>query len=180
MPTAGRTSTMASDRQADAEARIRSAIAQLLAGDIPDGLKCDVKSLCVLAGVPRATLYRTYPHLKADFDSQRNAARGNGQQPDARLASIDRLKAEITDLRARLAARDREITELKRFRDTATSRLAAQHDEITTLRTQPQTADRATLRSLPSRQQPRTTQPATGRRPVQPGSTPDTAPGPTP
>lgn len=180
MPTADRTPTMASDRQADAEARIRSATAQLLAGDIPDGLKCDVKSLCVLAGVPRATLYRTYPHLKADFDSQRSAARGNGQQPDARLASIDRLKAEITNLRARLAARDREITELKRFRDTATSRLAAQHEEITTLRTQPQTADRATLRSLPSREQPRTTQPATGRRPVQPGSTPETTPGPTP
>jgi len=145
---------MASDRHADAEARIRSAIAQLLAGDIPDGLKCDVKSLRVLAGVPRATLYRTYPHLKADFDSQRSAARGNGQQSDARLASIDRLKAEITNLRARLAARDREITELKRFRDTATSRLAAQHDEITALRTQPQTPGRATLRSLPSRQQP--------------------------
>jgi hypothetical protein len=171
---------MASDRQADAEARIRSATAQLLAGDIPDGLKCDVKSLCVLADVPRATLYRTYPHLKADFDSQRCAARDNGQQPDARLANIDRLKAEIINLRARLADRDHEITELKRFRDTATSRLAAQHDEITTLRTQPRTADRATLRSLPSRQQPRTTQPATGRRPVQPGSTPDTTPGPTP
>ena len=145
---------MAPDRQADAEARIRSAIAQLLAGDIPDGLKCDVKSLCVLAGVPRATLYRTYPHLKADFDNQRCAARGNGQQPDARLASIDRLKAEIINLRARLADRDREITDLKRFRDTAMSRLAAQHEEITALRTQPQTAGRATLRSLPSRQQP--------------------------
>ena len=145
---------MASDRQADAEARIRSAITQLLTGDIPDGLKCDVKSLCVLAGVPRATLYRTYPHLKADFDSQRCAAEDNGQQPDARLASIDRLKAEITHLRARLAARHREITELKRFRDTAMSRLAAQHEEITKLRTQPQTAGRATLRSLPSRQQP--------------------------
>ena len=56
---------MASDRQADAEAHIRTAITQLLGGDIPDGLKCDVKSLCVLAGVPRATLYRTCPHPPA-------------------------------------------------------------------------------------------------------------------
>ncbi|GAA2179993.1 hypothetical protein GCM10009785_08990 [Brooklawnia cerclae] len=145
---------MDSDRQADADTRIRSAITQLLAGDIPDGLKCDVKSLCILAGVPRATLYRTYPHLKANFDSQRNAAHDNGQQPDPRLASIDRLKTEITDLRTRLRARDHEITELKRFRDTAVSRLAAQHEEITALRTQPQTAGRAKLRSLPSRKQP--------------------------
>lgn len=145
---------MESDRQADTDTRIRSAIAQLLAGDIPDGLKCDVKSLCMLAGVPRATLYRTYPHLKADFDNQRNTAQGNGQQPDPRLASIDRLKTEITDLRTRLTARDREITELKRFRDTAVSRLAAQHDEITALRTQLQTAVRSKLRSLPRQQQP--------------------------
>jgi len=145
---------MESDRQADTDTRIRSAMAQLLAGDIPAGLKCDVKSLCMLAGVPRATLYRTYPHLKADFDNQRNTAQGNGQQPDPRLASIDRLKTEITDLRTRLTTRDREITELKRFRDTAVSRLAAQHDEITALRTQLQTVDRAKLRSLPRRQQP--------------------------
>ena len=141
---------MASDRQDDAEARIRTAIAKLLTGPIPDDLKCDVKSLCVLAGVPRATLYRTYPHLKAEFDRQRDAAQENGQQPDARLARIDRLKTEIIGLRARLAGRDREISELKRFRDTALSRLAAQHEEIAALRTQLRAADRTKIRSLPS------------------------------
>lgn len=142
---------MNNDRQTDAETRIRSATAQLLAGDIPDGLKCDVKSLCALAGVPRATLYRTYPHLKTDFDAQRATAKGNGQQPDARLAGIDRLKTETTGLHARLADRDREINELRQFRDTALSRLAAQHDEITTLRAQLQAVDRVKLRPLPSR-----------------------------
>lgn len=142
---------MASDRQADAETRIRAAIGQLLGGDIPAGLKCDVKSLCLLAGVPRATLYRTYPHLKAEFDHQRDTAQDNGQQPDPRLARIDRCKSEITDLRTRLADRDREISELKRFRDTAVSRLAAQHEEITALRTQLRAADRSKIRSLPSR-----------------------------
>lgn len=145
---------MENDRHADADTRIRSAITQLLAGEIPDGLKCDVKSLCILAGVPRATLYRTYPHLKADFDSRRDTARDNGQQPDPRLARIDRLNTEITGLHARLTARDHEITELKQFRDTAVSRLAAQHDEITTLRTRLQSVDGVKLRSLPRPQQP--------------------------
>jgi hypothetical protein len=142
---------MTSDRQADTETRIRSAIAQLLGGDVPDGLKCDVKSLCLLAGVPRATLYRTYPHLKAEFDRQRDAAQDNGQQPDPRLARIDRLKTEITDLRRRLADRDREISQLNRFRDTALSRLAAQHDEVTALRIQLKAAGNAKVRSLPNR-----------------------------
>jgi hypothetical protein len=142
---------MASDRQADAEARIRTAITQLLTGPMPDDLKCDVKSLCVLAGVPRATLYRTYPHLKVEFDRQRDAAQDNGQQPDPRLARLDRCKTEIINLRARLADQDREISELKRFRDTAVSRLAAQHDEITALRAQLRAADHAKIRSLSNR-----------------------------
>ena len=143
---------MACDRQqADAEARIRTAITQLLTGPIPDDLKCDVTSLCVLAGVPRATLYRTYPHLKAEFDRQRDTAPDDGQQPDRRLARIDQCKTETNDLRVRLASRDREISELKRFRDTAVSRLAAQHDEITALRTQLRAADHSKIRWLPSR-----------------------------
>jgi hypothetical protein len=139
------------DRQADIETRIRSAIAQLLGGAIPAGLRCDVKSLCVLADVPRATLYRTYPHLKADFDRQRDAAQQNGMQPDARLARSDRLKSEITDLRKRLVDRNREISELKRLRDAALSRLAAQHEEITALRAQLRAADHTKIRALPNR-----------------------------
>lgn len=142
---------MTGDRQADAEARIRTATAQLLGGDLPDGLKCDVQSLCILAGVPRATLYRTYPHLKAEFDHQRNAAQDNGKQPDPRLARIDRCKTEINDLRARLSDRDREISELKRFRDTALSRLAAQHEEITALRAELHGGGSAEIRKLPTR-----------------------------
>lgn len=128
---------MVSDRQDDVDARIRTAIEQLLGGDIPDGLNCDVTSLCVLAGVPRAMFYRTYPHLKAEFDRQRDAVQENGQQPDARLARVDRCETEIINLRRRLADRDGEISELRRFRDTALSRLAAQHEEITALSLKP-------------------------------------------
>jgi len=49
---------MTRENHADAETKIRAAMRQLLAGSIPDGRKCDVKSLCILSGVPRATLYR--------------------------------------------------------------------------------------------------------------------------
>lgn len=117
-----------------AEARIRAAIAQLLAGTIPEGVKCDIKSLCVLAGVPRATLYRTYPDLKAEFERQRAAALDAGQQPAPRAEQIERLKAETVQLRERLRNKDAELHTLTRFRDQALSRLAAQYEEIVTLR----------------------------------------------
>lgn len=107
---------------------------QLLAGPVPEGLKCDVKSLCILAGVPRATLYRTYPHLKANFDRQRTAAQEAGQQPDPRFAQIERLKAEVSTLRERLSRKNAEFDALKEFQAIALSRLAAQHDEIVKLR----------------------------------------------
>ncbi|WP_432112536.1 hypothetical protein [Streptomyces sp. YPW6] len=120
--------------QAEPEARIRNAMRQLLAGPVPDGLKCDVKSLCTLAGVPRATLYRTYPHLKAEFDRQRTAAQEAGQHPDPRLAQIERLKAEVATLRERLSRKNAQLDELQSFRAEALSRLAAQHAEISDLR----------------------------------------------
>ncbi|MFF8996010.1 hypothetical protein ACF09H_40025 [Streptomyces sp. NPDC014983] len=125
---------MTHERQTEAEIRIRAAMRQLLAGPVPNGLKCDVKSLCTLAGVPRATLYRAYPHLKAEFDRQRAAAQEVGQQPDPRLAQIERLKAEVATLRERLSRKNVELDVLKEFRAMALSRLAAQHDEITELR----------------------------------------------
>lgn len=117
-----------------AEARLRAAMQQLLAGPIPDNLKCDIKSLCVLAGIPRATFYRTYSHLKAEFDQQRNAAQQTGQQPDPRLARIQRLKVELETLRERLNTRNAELANLKQLQSKALSQIAAQHNEITTLR----------------------------------------------
>lgn len=134
---------------AEPEARIRNAMRQLLAGPVPDGLKCDVKSLCTLAGVPRATLYRTYPHLKAEFDRQRQAAQEAGQHPDPRLAQIERLKAEVATLRERLSRKNTELEALKEFQATALSRLAAQHDEITTFRRQLNATPAASVHTLP-------------------------------
>ncbi len=142
---------MAGERQADAEARIRAATEQLLAGETPAGLKTDVKSLCVLAGVPRATLYRTYPHLKAEFERRLAGAREEGRQPDPRLAQVDRLKNEVAELRARLGRLNAVLTDLQAFRATALSRLAAQHDEIIALRRELAAAPGATVHRLPTR-----------------------------
>ncbi|MBT8163846.1 MULTISPECIES: hypothetical protein [Arthrobacter] len=144
------------------EARIRAAMQLLLTGPIPDNLKCDIKSLCVLAGVPRATFYRTYPHLKAEFDQQRTAAQQTGQQPDPRLARIERLKAELATLRERLNTRNAEIADLTQLQAKALSQIAAQHSEITTLRqrleaslatamSHPQVSSVPTARSSPAR-----------------------------
>lgn len=107
---------------------------QLLGGDIPEGLKCDVKSLCILSGVPRATLYRSYPHVKKEFELARSDEQTAGRQPDQRLAQIEHLKTEVADLHARLGRINDQVAELQTFKATALSRIAAQHDEITSLR----------------------------------------------
>jgi hypothetical protein len=135
---------MTRNTRAAAETRIRAAIEQLLAAPIPDGLKCDVKSLCNLSGVPRATLYRSYPHLKAEFERRRGDDQAAGRQADPRLSQIQRLQAENTKLRERLADKDAELAGLQQFQREALSRLAAQHDEITTLRRTSHDASRAT------------------------------------
>ena len=143
----------AEERHIETEGRIRTAMAQLLGGDIPEGLKCDVKSLCTLSGVPRATLYRSYLHLKAEFECARSNAQTAGLHPDPRLAQIERLKTEIIDLHKRLNRGDAEVAELREFRAAALSRLSAQHDEVISLRRELATAATANVRGLTSRQQ---------------------------
>jgi hypothetical protein len=54
--------------------------------------------------------------------------------PDPRAAQILRLKDDNAALRLRLAAKDREISELTAFKTTAVCRLTAQHIEIENLR----------------------------------------------
>ena len=57
------------ERRRETEQRIRAAAGALLRGDIPPGGKCDITTLARQAGVSRATLYRSYPHLKEEFES---------------------------------------------------------------------------------------------------------------
>ena len=142
----------AEERHTETEGRIRAAMAQLLGGDIPEGLKCDVKSLCTLSGVPRATLYRSYPHIKAEFERARSNAHSAGLHPDPRVTQIERLKTEIIDLNKRLDRGNAELTELRKFRGAALSRLSAQHDELISLRRELATTATANVRGLTSRQ----------------------------
>ena len=123
------------DKRQQAGQRIRAAAAALLAGDIPDGGRCDISTLARQAGVSRATLYRTYPHLKEQFERDVAAAAAAGGHPDPRDAQIARLKAENAALKTRCAGQDQAITALQDQRTLALSRLTAQHDEIQRLRT---------------------------------------------
>lgn len=143
---------MTSEQHSEAEVRIRVAMQRLLAGTIPDGLKCDVKSLCVVAGVPRPTLYRTYPHLKVEFQRLLTGVRESGLQPDPRLAQIEHLKGEVAELRARLGRNAALLADGEAFRELALSRLAAQHDEIIALRRELETVGKPRVRQLPVRQ----------------------------
>jgi hypothetical protein len=123
---------LTSQQRQQTEARIRAAADQLLRGDLPPGGRCDIKTLAAAAGVSRAALYRTYPHLKDDFEQRLAQARAAGQVPvpDPHDAQITRLKQEIKELRQRHAGRDAAITELTEFKTLALSRLAVQHDEL--------------------------------------------------
>lgn len=91
------------------------------------------------------------PHLKAEFDRQRTAAQDAGQQPDTRLAQIERLKAEVATLRERLSRKNVELDALKEFQVTALSRIAAQQDAITSLRRELEAAQERRLRPVPRR-----------------------------
>jgi len=122
------------DKRQQAGQRIRAAAAALLAGDIPDGGRCDISTLARQAGVSRATLYRTYPHLKEQFEHDMAAAAAAGGHPDPRDAQIARLKAQNAALKTRCAGQDQAITALQDQRALALSRLAAQYDEIQRLR----------------------------------------------
>jgi DNA-binding GntR family transcriptional regulator len=140
---------LTSQQRQQTEARIRAAADQLLRGDLPPGGRCDIKTLARTAGVSRAALYRTYPHLKDQFERRLAQARAAGQVTDPRDAQITRLKQEVQDLRQRLASRDAAISGLTDFKTLALSRPAAQHDELQHL--QSQAARPGSLRILPSR-----------------------------
>lgn len=91
---------------------IRAAIASLLAGQIPPGGACDVKTLAREAGISRASLYRTWGHLKDEFEKRRTAAWAAGQQPNPREARIARLRDLNQRLTGKLARTHTECKEL--------------------------------------------------------------------
>jgi molecular chaperone GrpE (heat shock protein) len=56
---------------------------------------------------------------QAEFEQQRNAAQQTGQQPDPRLARIQRLKAELETVRQRLNTKNAELANLKQLQSRA-------------------------------------------------------------
>jgi hypothetical protein len=84
------------EQRRQAEQRIRAAADALLRGDIPPDGKCDISTLARQAGVSRAALYRSYPHLKEEFERRLAALRAGGTAPDPRDAQITRLKHKTT------------------------------------------------------------------------------------
>jgi hypothetical protein len=138
----------------DNEAKIRAAMGRLLAGDIPPGGKCDVKTLAREAGIDRTAFYgsRPYARLREEFEQRLGELDQAGEQPDPRDAQVARLKEEITRLRERLSQSAGTITELATFRTQALARLAAQHDEIARLRHDLQRAPAIRRLPLPARE----------------------------
>jgi hypothetical protein len=118
------------------ERRIRAAVDRLLAGQIPPGGACDVKTLAREAGISRASLYRTWGHLKDEFEERRAAAWAAGQQPDPREARIARLRDLNQRLTGKLAHTHTELTQLKERHRRLLSVLAAKDDEVQRLRRQ--------------------------------------------
>ena len=127
--------TISAEQRRQTENTIRAAIDRLLRGQIPPGGACDISTLAKEAGVSRAALYRTYGHLKAEFERRLAQMRADGHVPDPRAAQIARLKDDNSPLRERLVDREKQIAELTEFKTLAVSRLHAQHAEITRLRT---------------------------------------------
>ncbi|MEU7549732.1 hypothetical protein, partial [Streptomyces sparsogenes] len=106
----------------------------MLAGQIPPGGACDGKTLAREAGISRASLYRTWGHLKDEFEKRRAAVWSAGQQPDPREARIARLRDVNQRLTGKLARTHAELTQLKERHQLLLFVLAAKDDELQRLR----------------------------------------------
>ncbi|MBT2529788.1 hypothetical protein J7E91_31525 [Streptomyces sp. ISL-99] len=143
------------------ETAIRQVMERLLAGDVPAGGKCDVKTLATQAGVARTGFYPKrnrdgsprpgpYQHLAEEFERRLAALREAGAAPDPRAAQVERLKSQVAGLKDRLAERQEQLAELGEFKQRALSQIAAQQMEIQRLREA--LAAPSNLRALPRAQ----------------------------
>ncbi|RKT09858.1 hypothetical protein BX285_6970 [Streptomyces sp. 1114.5] len=133
---------LSQDQRDQTERRIRAAIDRLLAGQIPASGACDVKTLAREAGLSRASLYRTWGHLKDEFEQRRAAAWAAGHQPDPREARIARLRDLNQRLTSKLARTYSEFNLLKERHQVLLSVLAAKDDELQRLRREVSTFSR--------------------------------------
>lgn len=124
------------------EKSIRAAIDRLVTGLIPPDGSCDIKTLAREAGISRAALYRTYPHLKDEFERRRAAALESQGHPDRREQRITRLTEQNSHLTAKLAAATQELRQARDDRRQALSALAAATDVIRRLQRRLDAAER--------------------------------------
>ncbi|WP_335756054.1 hypothetical protein [Streptomyces alboflavus] len=75
-------------------------------------------------------------------------AQATGIVTDPKVSQIERLKAQVAELKERLTERDADLAELTAFKTLAISRLTAQHEEIERLREQ--AAATGNVRRLPA------------------------------
>ncbi len=150
---------LTSDARERNEQAVRAAMDRLLSGNLPPRGKCDLKTLAAAAGVSRTAFYPKknrdgttrpgpYQHLAEEFARRLKALQKAGQITDPRAAQIERLKAQLAELKDRLAKRDESLAELTAFKTLAISRLTAQHEEIERLREQAAAA--GNVRHLPA------------------------------
>nr|WP_087882365.1 hypothetical protein [Streptomyces alboflavus] len=145
---------LTAETRARNEAAIRAAMDRLLAGAIPPGGGCDLKTLAAKAGVTRTGFYPKgerpgpYQHLAEEFERRVKEAQATGIVTDPKVSQIERLKAQVAELKERLTERDADLAELTAFKTLAISRLTAQHEEIERLREQ--AAATGNVRRLPA------------------------------
>ncbi|MFK0259093.1 hypothetical protein [Streptomyces sp. NPDC090445] len=123
------------------ERRIRAAIDRLLAGQIPPGGACDVQTLAREADISRASLYRTWSHLKDEFEKRRAALWAAGQQPAPCEARIARLRDLNQRLTGKLARTHTALTQVKERHRLLLFVQAAKDDELQRLRRELSTFD---------------------------------------
>ncbi|WP_405690724.1 hypothetical protein [Streptomyces sp. NBC_00057] len=150
---------ISAETRARNEEAIRAAMDRILKGDVPPGGGCDLKTLAAEADLTRTACQPKknrdgtarpgpYQHLAEEFERRLRALQEAGQVVDPRIAQIERLKAQVTELKKSLAKQDETIAELTTFKNLAVSRLAAPHDEIQRLREQ--AAAVGNIRRLPA------------------------------
>lgn len=125
----------------------------LAAMDAFPRLRLLAKTLAREAGISRACLYRTWGHLKDEFEKRRTAAWAAGQQPDPREARITRLRDLNQRLTGRLARTHTELTQLKERQRLLLSVLAAKDDELQRLRRELSTLSCTSLAPVPKQQE---------------------------
>ncbi|GAB2719053.1 hypothetical protein GCM10027072_10140 [Streptomyces bullii] len=120
---------------------------RLLRGELPPGGKCDLKTLAAESGVTLTGFYPKknrdgnprpgpYQHLAEGFERRLAVLQQAGEIVDPRAGQIERLQAQVAELKDRVTKRDEALAELTAFKTLAVSQIAAQHDETQRLREQ--------------------------------------------